>query len=413
MPRTSISNRIPVSDKENLLTYSNDISNAIWSKSNCSWAANQIANPIDGAVTAGALVDNVTNTLHFTRQIFPPSLNTTLTSIATLSVFAKAGSRNYLALGANNGTSITFFDLANGAVLTQNAAGFIKSYGNGWYRCWITYYVNQSTPIIYIGNGDGVGNLSYAGSGNNALYIYAVMINHCRYPSLPVINTATELTTTVRSKIFPINFHNYSNTFSQWNKTNCTITSNAIADPFTGQMTASILVDDSTNGRHGIDNPFVVATSQDGFLTRSVFAKAAPNSSAPMLAMPSLTGGSVTFNLSNGTIAGNTSDVVSSSIRSMGDGWYYCIAVMSNTTNNTATLGFNATTAHGTTNYVGTGNPCIYLARSRAVQGNRPGDLLATDSYPVGIGSSSSSLSFPASTGISVKSVTTGRIPII
>jgi hypothetical protein len=419
MPRIAISGRTAVNYSANLLLNSNDLSNASWSRTNVTWSANQVANPVNGAMTAGALIDNTTNGSHFVRQInvaaMVPLANTLVNAtVICQSIFAKAVNRNFLALGGNNGSNVGYFNLATGLVTSQGAAAFMQAYGNGWYRCWIVYPLSSATPIFYVTNQDG--SSVYAGSGNTALYLYAPMINRGRTPAAPTITTGSASTSGVPSKIFPINLITYSNDFSQWNRFNSTVTTNAVVDPLTGQTTAAILTDDINNDRHGLGNSFTTVLNQDGSLTQSVFAKAAANSAAPMVQFSTFTGGTVTFDLINGVVAGYTSDVKSATIRSVGaelgqTGWYQCVATFNSPTFTTAPFGVNATTGHGVTNYVGTGSPVLYLARAQLVQGEKAGDQLVTTTQPVGTGPTV--ISYPTGTMIGVPSVTSGRIAIV
>lgn len=418
MPRTP-QNRTAVNYSGNLLLNSNDLSNASWSRTNVTWSANQVANPVDGAITAGALIDNTTNGTHFARQINLSSLSSVVNSAGTAavvcqSVYARAANRNFIALGANNGNALAYFNLANGTVTSQAATAFIQSCGSGWYRCWIVYPLINATPIFYAANSDG--GATYAGSGNAAVYLYAPMVHRGRYPSFATITTGAAATGGVPSRILPINFITYSNDFSQWNIFNSTVTANAVIDPLTGQTTAAILNDNTTNGRHGLGNPFTLTSNQDGTITQSILAKAAPNSTAPMIQFTTLTGGTVTFDLVNGVVAGMTSDVRSATMRVVGTelgqtGWYQCTAVMTNTImGDTDPISFNAVPSHGVTNYAGTGNPCLYLARAQAVQGDCAGDQLVTTTQPVGIGPTT--LTAPTGTMIGIRSVVSGRVTI-
>lgn len=411
MPRVPVSNRVPASVNENLITYASDISNAVWLKQSCSWLPDRIANPIDGTVNAGSLVDTAANTTHFIRQLDPPTATPAIGTMVTQSIFAKAGSRNFIVIGANNGSSLTIFDLAAGVIRTRQGAGGIQSYGNGWYRCWVTHYLTIARPIFYIAN-TGT-SAAYAGSGDEAIYLYGAMLSHGRYPGNPTITTNVAANTGAsRSRLFPVNISQYSVDFSQWTQTNCTVTSNAVADPFTGEMTASILNDNTTNGSHGVQNLFAAPYIKNSPLTQSVVAKAAPNSTAPMLEMPSLiSGGSATFNLANGTIAGSTADVQSTRMTSLGNGWYRCTAVFINDINTSfLPMRINATTGHGVASYVGTGNPTIYLARSQFVPGNRSGDMINTTVHQIGSGETAPG--YPEATGISVRGNPSGRIAI-
>ena len=99
----------------------------------------------------------------------------------SVSVFAKANGIKYIVLGnANMAPSMnTWFDLENGVVGTQNpntTNATIENYGNGWYRCSISYLPNKSNtyPLIYLSKTDGVN--SYQGDGVSGVYLWGYQI---------------------------------------------------------------------------------------------------------------------------------------------------------------------------------------------------------------------------------------------
>ena len=56
--------------------------------------------------------------------------------VATLSIYAKAGTTNWLRIEFGGAASLVYFDLENGVLGSElNAIGKIESVGNGWYRC--------------------------------------------------------------------------------------------------------------------------------------------------------------------------------------------------------------------------------------------------------------------------------------
>ena len=82
-----------------------------------------------------------------------------LSGAQTFSVYAKAGTLNWLAL-SNAGivSSGVFFDLQNGLVGTSGAAvvaSSIESVGGGWYRCSVTLNGAGTSPRIFPADADG------------------------------------------------------------------------------------------------------------------------------------------------------------------------------------------------------------------------------------------------------------------
>ena len=92
--------------------------------------------------------------------------------VYTLSLYAKAGNKNWLALYlAGTPTPYVYFDLANG-VLGSNVGNNaitskIEDAGGGWYRCSVIYNANiTGTTRIFPADSNGV--LAYA---NDYIYI--------------------------------------------------------------------------------------------------------------------------------------------------------------------------------------------------------------------------------------------------
>jgi hypothetical protein len=162
--------------RTNLLTYSDDFSDAAWTKTRSSITANTIVAP-DGTLTGDKLVENTDNNTHPVSQTQTLSANTTY----TLSVTLKAGERTRAVLQtanvANWAASVTTtFDLSAGTV--ASGTGAITSLGNGWYRCSITATFGASSlagglNIIPVISGT---TTSYTGDGFSGIYIWGAQL---------------------------------------------------------------------------------------------------------------------------------------------------------------------------------------------------------------------------------------------
>jgi len=121
--------------RTNLLTYSSDYSNAAWTKTNSTIAANSVIAP-DGTLTGAVLTGNSTSGQHLLSQLY-----SSVGSGKTISVFAKAGTNNFLQIYTDFvATDFANFNLSTGAVGTvgSTASATITPVGNGWYRCTVT-----------------------------------------------------------------------------------------------------------------------------------------------------------------------------------------------------------------------------------------------------------------------------------
>ena len=104
-------------------------------------------------------------------SVFIRSTTITASGICTISIYAKAGNSNWLAIqdvGASN--VLSTFDLSNGTIGAASPAiidSQITSVGNGWYRCSIT--TNRSSGVVQFYVATTSGNLQ--GPPDAALYI--------------------------------------------------------------------------------------------------------------------------------------------------------------------------------------------------------------------------------------------------
>lgn len=129
-----------------------------------------------------------------------------------------------------------------------------------------------------------------------------------------------------------VNLLSYTEQFdnSAWVKYSSTISGNAAVDPL-GRSAADKLIESNTNNAHYIwRGSFSVSIGQTYIFSCS--AKAAERNKIFLGSHDGLVGWGVSFNLANGTISGNRigsglSLVSSSSIDSLGNGWYRCMIV--------------------------------------------------------------------------------------
>jgi hypothetical protein len=177
--------------RTNLLTYSEDFTNANWSKSQSSIITTSIVAP--NGSTAYKLVENtVSGVGHFINQ---GSITKLSNAILTFTIFAKAAERQYLGLVINS-FSTGFvnrygaeFNLGNGTVSEHdpaqssytNGSYSITPYPNGWYRCRITCTTStdaQSQVRIFTfrDTNQWTSAGSYAGDGTSGFYIWGAQL---------------------------------------------------------------------------------------------------------------------------------------------------------------------------------------------------------------------------------------------
>ena len=128
--------------RTNSATYSEDLTNGVWDKTNVSITSNDIISP-DGTQNA----DRVTRTN--TSNTYFYNTNTGTVSNRANSIFLKKGTIDQATILGNSYSSGTFatFNLSNGTILSSaGCTPFIEQYKDGWYRCGII----QTNGINYI-----------------------------------------------------------------------------------------------------------------------------------------------------------------------------------------------------------------------------------------------------------------------
>jgi hypothetical protein len=164
---------------QNLVTYSQDYTNAVWTKGNVTATASGATAP-DGTTTAITVLETVTNGTH--------SLSTTtpLTSVSglnyTISFYLKANGRNYCAIYEGVSAKGKFFNITAGGggsvlgnLIGAPVSAALVYVGNDWYRASIVVTVGTLlTPAIYLST-DGT-TFSYAGNVSLGIYAWGTQV---------------------------------------------------------------------------------------------------------------------------------------------------------------------------------------------------------------------------------------------
>ena len=97
----------------------------------------------------------------------------------TFSCFVKSAERtqvNFLN-NAGGGANATFNLSAGTATLGIGVSALIQNYGNGWYRCILTYTPTATVNFnVQIRLADASGNTSYTGTGASGLYVFGAQL---------------------------------------------------------------------------------------------------------------------------------------------------------------------------------------------------------------------------------------------
>jgi len=176
----------------NLLTYSNDFTNAAWTKTGITITPNAAISP-DGTTNASAFTTNgVTPTYAYILQ------STNIVS-GVLDVYAKANTARYLVIvrGTYDSGDYAIYDLVNGTVTQQptfsGSTASITLVNNGYYRCFLNSA--QTTPasgIVGFSVSGAATGLTTGTSGN--LYIYGSQFEALAFPTSYIPTTSAQVT---------------------------------------------------------------------------------------------------------------------------------------------------------------------------------------------------------------------------
>ena len=165
----------------NLLTYSQDFTNAAWTKTASTIGTGYTAP--DGTSTAQKLQETATTNAHWAYNGIAPRIAVPY----TFSFDAKAGEVNYIWVqtsdGGGNG-AYAVFNISTGVISTNatlegtgwiSPMSSINPVGNGWYRCSLGVTPQASGVSVRCDIGlttNGTFGQSYAGTAGNGVYIW-------------------------------------------------------------------------------------------------------------------------------------------------------------------------------------------------------------------------------------------------
>ena len=185
--------------RTNLVTYSQDFTDAYWSKANTDTLAIDGTGP-DGETSAVTLVDSGlsgSNQVRVDRGI-TVSASTTY----TFSCFAKADQLDWVQLFPFAFTTPadgrTYFNLSTGSIGTV-ASGHtanIQDFGNGWYRCSITFTTDASDTFgqLAIQLAESDGGVTVSLDGTSSVLIYGAQFEAGSTPSSYIPTSGSTVT---------------------------------------------------------------------------------------------------------------------------------------------------------------------------------------------------------------------------
>lgn len=335
---------------ENLITYSQQIDNAAWTSTRSSVSADATTAP-DGTTTADKLVEDSsasTTHLRYSATFSQPA------GTYRSAVYAKAAERTAFRMenAGGVGTYGASFNLSNGTTTGVDAGvtATITSVGNGWYLCEIAFtWPTLGNTNLWFYMQSVAGTNAYSGNGSSGLYLWGAQTNRtpnvssAYWPTTSAayygprfdFDPATKAPLGYLSEMASTNSFQRSQEIDNayWTKQRVSITADQIAAP-DGTTTADKITEDGTTGPRGFYKAltltsgsyygyslFVKAGTRDKFFV-SIEGSAATRFAAAM------------FNLATGTVSetkvGSVSGTIhSTSLRSVGGGWYRASIVAS------------------------------------------------------------------------------------
>jgi len=279
----------------NLLTNSENFDAASWTKSNATIAANSAVAP-NGTTTA----DKVYPTINGIGRGVNQRVLIDGPTNYSVSIYAKAAGKNFIAFTDLAAADFrAWVNLSTGAK-TETAGYFVTvtSVGNGWYNCVFTQTATAANPYAYVVVCDADSSAAVTVNGTDGVHLWGAHLYRSDLGGMQPNTSAYPMynPTTPKNLLgFTENFEN-----AAWSKSNTAVTANAITAP-NGLQTADLFV--QTSGTTG----------------GSIFQSSGPTWSSNSM---------VLFNLATGTVGTVTAgSFTSTSITSVGDGWYRCAAV--------------------------------------------------------------------------------------
>ena len=322
--------------RTNELTYSNDFSNAAWTKVRATLTGGQ-SDPFGGTDAWKMECSGSTGSVQIAQNA----------NIGNGSIYAKAG--NVSSFNIWVGLNVTF-DLSTGTITSGAANGKIESVGGGWYRCTA---INPSATVHNP-------NFTAASLGE---YVYIA------FAQGELGDIATDPITTLGSAVSvgPVsglprldysggascpslllepermNLATYSEQFDNaaWTKIQSSITANSVIGP-DGYSSADTFTADGTLNEHQLRSNGVISLTSGTTYTTSIFVKAGTNNFVQFVGSgtPYLSTVYANFDVANGVI-GDVGAGATASIVSYGNGWYRCsmtATAQATTTTNTFLL---------------------------------------------------------------------------
>jgi len=320
-------------------------------------------------------------------------------NVGTYSVYAKAGTLNWILLGSQTGNIQAYINLLDGSIGTTGALVIeakTEDVGGGWYRCSMTYSGTATVARVYPAQANG--NLT-ATSGNilvqdSQLEIGLAATSYIESGATtgkagllenePRIDFTGGGCGSLLLEPSRTNLVTNSEYFEDYTKTDSSVMSNGATSP-EGLENASKLFDGTGSTQHYIGDVGVGYFTNTDIRNTSLFVKAGTLDYV-QLRIENLTGNFsyyyVNVNLNDGSVAsiasGGTTNLYNS-VKEYGNGWYRITIACSFTNSNvTASRTKIYTAKNNNHTYTGTGTDYILIYGAQAEAGSYPTSYIPT-----------------------------------
>jgi hypothetical protein len=193
----------------NLVTYSQDFTDASWIDTNTATLAVDATGP-DGETSAVTLVDSGATGSGgvYTRNNITADTSTAYTASCFMKEDQLSWGLIFISAVGPSGNGGCYFDLASGAVGTADAgfSGTIQAVGNGWYRCAVAFTSNAVTTAgqmrLYVSDGDSDATVDL--DGTSSILIYGAQLEQGSVPTSYIPTAGSQVTRAADILTLPI-----------------------------------------------------------------------------------------------------------------------------------------------------------------------------------------------------------------